>query len=150
MMKFTYALLASWAICLACAAQEAEWLTDLTKAKDKARADKKMVLIDFNGSDWCPPCKALRKDVFSSPQFVAYAKTNLVLVDIDFPVHKEQTEELKKTNQALSEKFKVEGYPTVVVLGSDGNELKKETGYSGQSAKEFIAELERLRKKDKT
>lgn len=150
MRKFAYALLASWALCLACSAQEAEWLTDLTKAKDKARDEKKMVLIDFNGSDWCPPCKALRKDVFSSPQFVAYAKTNLVLVDIDFPMHKKQTEELKKANQSLAEKFGVEGYPTVVVLSTDGNELKKETGYSGQSAKEFIAQLERLRKKDKT
>src|SRR6516162_9605016 len=79
MRKYVYVILASWALCLACGAQEGEWLTDLTKAKDKARADKKMVLIDFNGSDWCPPCKALRKDVFSSPQFVAYAKTNLVL-----------------------------------------------------------------------
>jgi thioredoxin-related protein len=143
-------LVASWALCLACAADEGEWLTDLTKAKDKARAEKKMVLIDFNGSDWCPPCKALRKNVFSSQEFVAYARTNLVLVDIDFPIHKEQTEELKKANQALSEKFGVEGYPTVVVLSSDGNELKKQTGYSGQSASDFIAELERLRKKDKT
>ena len=150
MRKFVYVILASWALCLACGAQEGEWLTDLTKAKDKARADKKMVLIDFNGSDWCPPCKALRKDVFSSPQFVAYAKTNLVLVDIDFQLHKEQTEELKRANQALAEKFGVEGYPTVVVLSSEGSELKKETGYSGQSAKEFISQLERLRMKDKS
>lgn len=106
-----------------------------------------MVLIDFNGSDWCPPCKALRQTVFSSPEFVAYAKTNLVLVDIDFPVHKEQTEELKKANQALAEKFAVDGYPTVVVLSSDGKELKKQTGYGGQKAPDFIAELEHLRKK---
>lgn len=73
-----------------------------------------------------------------------------MLVDIDFPMHKEQTEELKKANQALAEKFRVEGYPTVVVLSSDGNELKKQTGYSGQNAADFIAELERLRKKEKT
>lgn len=150
MRKFAYALLATWALSLACSAEDAPWVTDLGKAKDQARAEKKMVVIDFNGSDWCPPCKALRQTVFSSPQFVAYAKTNLVLVDIDFPMHKEQTEELKKANQALAEKFAVEGYPTVVVLSSDGNELKKQTGYSGQSAADFIAELERLRKKDKS
>jgi len=71
-------------------------------------------------------------------------------VDIDFPLHKEQTEELKRANQALAEKFGVEGYPTVVVLSSEGSELKKETGYSGQSAKEFISQLERLRMKDKS
>jgi protein disulfide-isomerase len=150
MRKFVYVVLAGWALCLTCAADEGEWLTDLVKAKDKARAEKKMILLDFNGSDWCPPCKALRNDVFSSPQFVAYAKTNLVLVDIDFPVQKKQTEELKRANQALAQKFSVEGYPTIVVLSSEGNELKKETGYSGQRAKDFIAELERLRKKNKT
>jgi thioredoxin-related protein len=150
MRKFLYTLLASWAVCLVCAAEEGEWLTDLTKAKDKAREEKRLILMDFNGSDWCAPCKALRKNVFSSNEFVAYAKTNLVLVDIDFPMHKEQTEELKRANQALAEKFGVEGYPTVVVLSSDGNELKKQTGYSGQSASDLIAELERLRKKEKT
>lgn len=62
MRKFAYALLASWALCLACAADEGEWLTDLTKAKDKARAEKKMVVIDFNGSDWCAPLQSLAQE----------------------------------------------------------------------------------------
>ena len=140
-------VLAGWALCLVSRADEAEWLTDLVKAKDKARAEKKMVLVDFNGSDWCPPCKILRDKVFSSPQFVAYAKTNLVLVDIDFPIRKQQTEELKKANQALHEKFGIEILPTVLVLSSEGDELKKQVGYEGQSPEDYVAALERLRKK---
>jgi thioredoxin-related protein len=127
-------------------ATEADWLTDFSKAQAKAKADNRMVLMDFNGSDWCAPCKALRQNVLSSSEFVEYAKKHLVLLDIDFPKHKEQDKAQQQANQALAEKFGVEGYPTVVVLNSDGKEIKKSVGYDGESAKDFIAELEKLQK----
>ena len=138
--------MACWLV-LEVSAAEGDWLTDLPKAKSLAKEEKKMVLMDFNGSDWCPPCKALRKNVLSSSEFVEYAKKNLVLVDLDFPRHKEQPEELKKANEALSQKYKIEGFPTVIVLSSDGKELTKKVGYDGQNAKDFIAELEKLKSK---
>ena len=138
--------MACWLV-LEVSAAEGDWLTDLPKAKSLAKEEKKMVLMDFNGSDWCPPCKALRKNVLSSSEFVEYAKKNLVLVDLDFPRHKELPEELKKANEALSQKYKIEGFPTVIVLSSDGKELTKKVGYDGQNAKDFIAELEKLKSK---
>jgi thioredoxin-related protein len=145
MKKITLFAFACWAAWQVSAAEE-DWLTDLPKAQAKARSENKMVLMDFNGSDWCPPCKALRKNVLSSPEFVQYAKKNLVLVDVDFPRHKTQSEELKKANEQLSEQYKVEGFPTVVVLSSEGKELTKKVGYDGESPKDFIAELEKLKK----
>ena len=69
-----------------------------------------------------------------------------VLVDVDFPHGKQQTEELKKANEALSQKFNIDGFPTVIVLSSDGKELKRMVGYDGQNAKEFVAELQKLKK----
>src|SRR5712692_1191148 len=103
------------ACCLATgvfAEEKTEWLTSVPKAIEKAKTEKKLVLLDFTGSDWCPPCKALKKNVLSSPEFEKFAKDNLVLVEVDFPRSKPQTEELKKANEALSKKFKIEGYPT--------------------------------------
>src|SRR5437879_8893434 len=97
-----------------------EWLTDLSKAQAQAKRENKLVLMDFNGSDWCPPCKALRKNVLSAQEFLNFAKTNLILVDVDFPRRTSQPEQLKKANQALSEKFGVNGFPTIVVLSSEG------------------------------
>src|SRR5215471_2869726 len=144
MKKIVCSLITAWALFQVSAA-EGDWLTDLSKAQAQAKAEKKMVLMDFNGSDWCPPCKALRKNILSSPEFVEFAKKNLVLVDVDFPRHKEQTEELKKANEALSKKYSIEGYPTVIVLSSEGKELKKQVGYDGQTSKDFIAELEKLK-----
>jgi thioredoxin-related protein len=84
--------------------------------------------------------------VLSSPEFIQYAKENLVLVDVDFPRHKTLSEELKKANEQLSEQFKIEAFPTIVVLNSDGKELTKRTGYDGESPKDFIAELNKLKK----
>jgi thioredoxin-related protein len=132
---------------LAAQASAAEWLTDLPKALDKAKAEKKMVLMDFTGSDWCPPCKALHKTVLTSPEFEKFANDNLILVEVDFPNEKPQTEELKASNKALSKKYEVEGFPTVIVLDAVGNQLSKKVGYSGQRAKAFIADLEKLKKK---
>jgi len=127
-------------------AEESQWLTDLPRAEAEAKKKNKLVLIDFNGSDWCQPCMELRK-VLSTPEFADYAKMNLVLVDIDFPQKKAQSEELKKANEALSEKYKIEAFPTIVVLGGNGEELTRDMGFMGKSAKELIDDLEKLKKK---
>ncbi len=135
------------AACLAwqSGAAEGGWLTDFSKAKAQAKAEKKLVLMDFAGSDWCPPCKALYRNVLSKPEFAEYAKKNLVLLDVDFPKQKAQAAEQKKANKALAEKFDVDGFPTIIVLNSEGKQLSKKTGYGGQSVKDFIAELEKIK-----
>jgi len=135
------------ACCFGMQLHAAEWLTDLSTAMDKAKAEKKMVLMDFTGSDWCPPCKALHKTVLTSPEFEAYAETNLILVEVDFPNEKPQTEELKAANKKLARKFEIEGYPTVIVLDAEGKQLSKKVGYSGEKPKNFIADLEKLKEK---
>lgn len=127
-------------------AGEGQWLTDLSKAQEKAKAEKKMVLVDFTGSDWCPPCKALHKNVLSSEDFLNYAKDNLVLVEIDFPQRKPQSAELKKANKALAKKHAIEGYPTVIVFDSEGKELSKESGYNGEKGADYVAKLKKLKK----
>ena len=61
-----------------------DWLTDFDAARARSRAENKSLLIDFTGSDWCPPCMRLRKEVFSKPEFTDYAAKNLVLLEVDF------------------------------------------------------------------
>jgi protein disulfide-isomerase len=127
-------------------AAEGQWMTDLAKAQEKAKAEKKMVLVDFTGSDWCPPCKALHKNVLSSDDFLAYAKDNLVLVEIDFPRAKPQSDEVKKANKELAKKHDISGYPTVIVFDSQGKELTKQVGYDGKSTgADFVARLKKLK-----
>ena len=146
MKKIALSLIAGFTL-LGASAAELEWLTDLAQAKSQAKTENKLVLMDFTGSDWCPPCKKLKKDVFSSEEFATFAKAHLVLLEVDFPRAKKQSAELKKANQALSEKFEIEAYPTVVVLSPEGKQLSKDTGYGGTSAKDFVAKLEKFTKK---
>ena len=140
------ALITGW-LGFSAAAAEGEWMTDLAKAQEKAKAEKKLVLVDFTGSDWCPPCIQLHKNVFSSNEFKEFAKKNLVLVEVDFPRRKEQPEPLKKANRELAKKYDIDGYPTVIVFDSNGKQLKRSVGNAGLSAKAYVEDLAKLKEK---
>jgi protein disulfide-isomerase len=145
MKKIATGLAAAWML-LSAGAAELPWTTDLPKAQAKAKAEKKLVLIDFTGSDWCGWCIKLNREVFSKPEFVTYASKNLVPVEIDFPRGKEQTAELKKANQALQREYAIRGYPTIIVLDSEGKQVGK-LGYQPGGPKAFIEALEKLKGK---
>ena len=128
------------------AAAELNWMTDLPAAQLKAKTGNKMVLLDFTGSDWCGWCIKLKKEVFSTPEFAAYAKDNLILVEVDFPQKKKLSPAQTRANQALAAKYEVEGYPTIIVLNAEGKKVGR-LGYQPGGPKAFIAQLERLRAK---
>lgn len=144
MKKFLIALLAATAFWRVNAA-DAAWLTDLPAAEAQARAENKIVLMDFTGSDWCPGCIQLKKEVFDSSQFQKYAAQNLVLVEVDFPDKKDQSKKLKEANAALQDRYKIEGFPTVVVLDKNGKEMGRQEGYEGGGPTAFIAKLEKFK-----
>jgi thioredoxin-related protein len=121
------------------------WTTDYNKALAQAKTENKMVLVDFTGSDWCPWCIKLDKEVFDTAKFKEYAKQNLILVECDFPRTKELPAALKKQNDALQDKYGIDGYPTVVVLDSDGKKVG-ELGYAPGGPDVFLASLQKLPK----
>ncbi len=125
---------------------ELPWAADLSKALEQAKAENKIVLLDFTGSDWCVWCMKFDNDVLSQPEFASYAKTNLTMVMLDFPNAIKQTESLKKSNQGLQAKFKVDGFPTYVALNPDGREIGRQVGYLAGGPQAFITELEKFRK----
>lgn len=145
MKTLAIALMAGWALVQAGAADIA-WTTDVPKAVEKAKSEKKLVMLDFTGSDWCGWCIKLNKEIFSQPEFVEYAEKSIVAVELDFPQKKAQTAELKKANKELQKKYNIRGYPTIVVLNGEGKEIGR-LGYMKGGPKAFIEELEKLKKK---
>ncbi len=124
-------------------AAEAKWLTDFEAVKQQAQKENKAILMDFTGSDWCPPCKALKKNVFDKSEFETFAADKLVLMELDFPNNKSKvSKEVAASNQKLSEQFKIEGYPTIIVLDKSGKELGRMVGYGGDSPAVYIKKLE--------
>ncbi len=122
-------------------AAELTWHTDLAKAQALAKAEKKIVMVDFTGSDWCGYCIKLDKEVFSTPEFAAYAAKNLVLVTIDFPRKNPLPEAQAKANNALKAKYDVSGFPTLVLLNPDGKEVGRQVGYESGSGTKAILKL---------
>lgn len=121
------------------------WQTDRTTAQTRASAENRLLLMNFTGSDWCPWCVKLKKEVFETSEFKDYAARNLVLLEVDFPRKKELSPDLKKANEALRKEYAIRGYPTVVVLDS---KLKKigQLQYMAGGPKVFLGALEKLRK----
>lgn len=117
------------------------WRTDLPEALAQAKVEKKLVLMDFTGSDWCPPCQLLDAKIFTKPAFAAYAKTNLVLVRVDFPNAQPQPEALKAANDALAKQFDVPGFPTLVALKPDGSVAWRKDGYLEGGPAALISQL---------
>jgi protein disulfide-isomerase len=122
------------------------WDDDYDKALATAKAEKKMVLLDFTGSDWCSWCMKLDKEVFSKPEFKSYAKDNLVLVELDFPNGKRQTKKLKDQNDKLKGEYGIKGYPTIIILNPEGKQVGQ-LGYMEGGPKAFTAKLDELKGK---
>jgi thioredoxin-related protein len=114
------------------------WSTDYQASIAAAASAKKPILLEFTGSDWCPPCMKQNKDVFEQAAFEDYAKEKLVLVKLDFPRRKEQAPEVKERNQQLAAQYEVQGFPTIILLSPDGKELAREVGYKGGGVAGFI------------
>ena len=120
---------------------EVTWLTDLDAAKAQGVKENKPVLVDFTGSDWCPPCIQLHKVVFQSAEFAAVA-SKYVLVELDYPRKTPQAPELKAKNAELSKQFGISGFPTVLLIDAKSGEVfGKTVGFGGQTAKEYLDKL---------
>lgn len=143
-MKLPFAA-AALSLSLFGALSAGEWSTDLPKAVAKAKAEGKLVLVDFTGSDWCGWCIKLKSEVFDTPAFKDYATKNLVLVEVDFPRKKDLPAALKATNQALAEKYGIRGFPTLIILDGNGQRVGQ-LGYMPGGPAPMIAELTKLKK----
>ncbi len=145
MIKQTLTLVGLLVATVALNAAELEWMTDFAKAKEKARAEKKLVLMNFTGSDWCGFCIKQEKESFATPEFRTYARQNLVLLMLDFPRKKEISTEQREANTKLRDQFKVRGFPTLVILDPDGKEADRQVGYGGGGPKPLIAKLDKAK-----
>lgn len=126
----------------AAANQGLNWLDNHAEALALAKKENKALLIDFTGSDWCGWCIKLKKEVINTPEFEKFAKDNLILQVADFPRNIPQSAQLKKENQALAEKYGIQGFPTLVILNADGQQIGQ-MGYMRGGPKPFIAKLKK-------
>ena len=124
----------------------AGWTDDFEAAQKQAEREDKLLLVDFSGSDWCGWCKKLDNEVFAKPEFLKGVKKDFVLVMIDSPRDKSLlSEKAAKQNPELQRKYRISGYPTVLIMDAAGEVLDK-TGYRDGGAKAYVKYLMDVKK----
>jgi thioredoxin-related protein len=122
------------------------WISDFEAAKKQAAAEKKDLLLDFTGSDWCGWCIKLNDEVFKKDEFKKGVKDKFVLVELDFPQDDSKlSEATKKQNAELQSKYGIEGFPSIVLCDATGKPFAK-TGYAEGGPEKYVAALDDLRK----
>lgn len=120
-----------------------EWQKDMGIAQDLAQKEGKIIVLVFQGSDWCAPCIKLDKEIFSTEVFKEYAKSNYVMLQADFPRKRKNKlgAEQKEKNARLFERYNKRGvFPYVVVLDANKKVLNT-AGYKRMTPKEYIEYL---------
>ncbi|MDO5525947.1 MAG: thioredoxin family protein [Prevotella sp.] len=107
------------------------------EAKAAAKAEKKMVFVDFYTS-WCGPCKMMARDVFPQKELGDYMNKTFVCVKYD----------AEKEEKELVGRSKVTAYPTFVIFDAEGNEVTRLVG--GNSAEGFKSDIEMKINPDKS
>lgn len=125
------------------------WTSDFEAAKKQAATSNKSLLIDFTGSDWCGWCIKLNEEVFQKDLFKEGVKDKFVLVEIDFPQDKSKMSEATiKQNEQLSEKYAVQGFPTILLADAEGRPFAS-TGYEPGGPESYVKHLDSLLEKKK-
>ena len=92
------------------------FMHDYNEAIRIAAKESKNVFIDFE-TTWCGPCKTMDKWVYTADTVVAVSK-NYVCVKID-----------GDENRNLVKKYEVTGYPTMILINTKGDIIRRVTGY---------------------
>ena len=112
------------------------WESDYDTALDKAKKDKKLVMVDVY-TDWCGWCKKLDKTTYSDKTVQETLVKNFVTLKIN--------PEKSQKNAALAKQFGARGYPHIVFLDDSGKKISEIRGYV--SADEFTKRLDQILKK---
>ncbi len=99
------------------------WATDYDAALQTAKTDNKPLFVFFTGSDWCSWCMRLKQEVLDTPEFIQKVQGKFVFVELDFPMNQSQPAQQVAQNEALKERFQIQGFPTIVLVRPDGTTI---------------------------
>lgn len=103
---------------------------DLAKAIEKAKSDKKLVMVDF-WAEWCGPCKLLDAKTFSDEKVQKFLKDKTIAIKINVD-----------ENKKLVEKYKIPGYPCMVFIDGEGKEVGRVLGF--RDPETFLEEVNEI------
>lgn len=113
------------------------WIKDYNQAREQAKTTHKYLFLDF-GTQYCPSCKSLEKNVLLDPQ------VQPLLTSLYVPVKVDATNPQSEPYNTLKNHIQITGFPTIVIFDTENNTVIKKWAGSVPDIPEFIKELEKL------
>lgn len=122
------------------------WHFYMAAALQEAEDSNLPILLSFTGSDWSSHCQRLAENVYNQPEFVAFAQTEVVPVQLDYPKLTAVKPGLAGQNERMKTHFDVVAFPTIILLAPNGDYLTR-FEYRDTSAKRLIKKFRSAIKK---
>jgi|GEM_PF-883872 len=107
-----------------------QWHIRMNTALQYAQREQKKILVLLTASDWRKECRLLQSDILSHPEFLEFARDNLVLVYLDHPRSKPMPVSQENYNEALAEVLQLRTiFPATYILDEYGRKIGYIRGY---------------------
>lgn len=125
----TFALPIVAALIAGAAVASETWSTNPAEAMQQAAAQKKGVMLEFTGSDWCGACISQKTQAFSLPQVQEAIGRAFIPVELDFPRKKQQDEQTRASFDSYKKSYGITGFPSLVFTDAQGRPVHSVVGY---------------------
>src|SRR4051812_18226449 len=98
-------------------AESIPWRTDIRGAEREARAQDRLLWVQFTGA-WCPNCVRLERESFVHPRVVEHARRSFIPVKIQSDQHED-----------LVDRFGLSGIPATILVRPTGEVVARHEGY---------------------
>ena len=131
--------------------KQVKWHLNYNQVTELAKKENKLVLILFHGSNWCPPCMKMQKEVFAADTFINIVSEKILFLDVDFPTKPKLSEAQLTHNKEVKKRFSLpddfsQGYPQVIIINGKGEVQYQEKGYDGRGPAYLIGKIDNLLK----
>lgn len=125
----------------ALSAKSVDWKTNYAEARQEAAEEGKTMVLFFTGSDWCPWCIKINKEILSKPEFADKVADRFVFVEIDKPMKTKLPEAQQKQNQELIQQYKIKAFPTVLIVTDQGKVIAEPRYTGGETPAQYADQL---------
>lgn len=120
--------------------QSALWEVDPRVAFARAQREQRPLLLLFT-ADWNPRSLKLSEEVFATKSFNEFVKQHVVICYLNYPRNQTDAHDLLRQ---WKERFKVMGFPNLLVFDPEGNVVREIAGYTSGKPVTYFNQLKEV------